>query len=85
MNILQILWKLGYEVLSFNEDGEYKIQLGHEREKRHGYSKETWTVKVKEVSFNGLGNLVVDFTETKEDNCFDIFEYGNRDTDELYE
>lgn len=77
MNIIQVLWKLGYEVLSFNENGEYTIQLGHEREKRHGYNKETWIVKVKEVSFNGLGNLVVDFTETKEDNCFDIFEYGN--------
>lgn len=84
MNIIQVLWKLGYEVLSFNENGEYTIQLGHEREKRHGYNKETWIVKVKEVSFNGLGNLVVDFTETKEDNCFDIFEYGNMDIDELY-
>ena len=84
MNIIQVLWKLGYEVLSFNENGEYTIQLGHEREKRHGYNKETWIVKVKEVYFNWLGNLVLDFTETIEDNCFDIFEYGNMDVDELY-
>ncbi|MCB2309028.1 hypothetical protein LGL08_20200 [Clostridium estertheticum] len=84
MNILDVLWKLGYDVISFNEDGEYKVQFGLERQKRHGYDHMTYTIKVKEVSFNKLGNLVVDFTEVAEDNCFDVFEYKNMSADELY-
>jgi len=85
MNILQVLLKLGYDILSFNENGEYKVMFGHERQKRHGYDNTRWNIKVKEVSFNGFGNLVVDFTEVDEENCFDVFEYGNMDSDELYD
>ena len=84
MNILQILWKLGYDVLSFNEEGEYRVQLGHERELREGYSQEQSTIRVKEVGFNGFGNLYVTFTEADIDNCFDSYEFKNMDPKELY-
>ncbi|WP_443662436.1 hypothetical protein [Clostridium sp.] len=84
MNIIDVLHKLGYDVLSFNENGEYTVMLGHDRQLKEGYTQERWTIKVSEVSFNGFGNLVVFFSETKEDNCFDGFEYKNMDADELY-
>ena len=84
MSIIQILQTLGYDIISFNEDGEYKVQLGHERQKRHGYSKDTWNIKVKEVSFNKLGNLFVDFAEVGEDAGFDFYEHKNMNVDELY-
>jgi len=83
MNILEVLWKLGYEVLSF-DSGVYKIQFGHEREKRHGYCNDIYEVRVSEVGFNGLGNLYVFFQEVGTDNCLDVYEFKNMDSDELY-
>jgi len=84
MNILEILWKLGYDVLSFNEDGEYKIQFGKARQVKEGYTEKRNIVKVKEVGFNGFGNLYVTFTEVGTDNCFDSYEYKNMGSDELF-
>jgi len=83
MNILEVLWKLGYDVLSFS-NGVYKIKFGHEREKRHGYCDDTYEVCVSEVGFNGFGNLYVFFQEVGTNNCLDAYEFKNMDSDELY-
>jgi len=84
MNIIEILWKLGWDILSFNEDGEYKIQLGHDRQLKDGYSQDKYLVRVNDVSFNGFGDLVVTFTEVGTGNCFDAYEYRNMDKEELF-
>ena len=46
MNIADVLNLLGYDIISFNENGEYKVMLGHDRQKRHGYCQETWILKI---------------------------------------
>lgn len=96
MNIIEILWKLGWDVLSFNEDGEYKIQLGKARKdytdakirkkiiSYDGSTSDIYTVKVSEVGFNGIGNLYVDFRDVETGNCIDAYEYKNMNYDELY-
>jgi len=84
MNIISILWKLGYDVLSFNEAGEYKIMFGHDRQKRQGFSQETYIVKACGVSFNGFGNLFVSFDDVETGECVDCFEFGNMGPEELY-
>lgn len=96
MNIIQILWKLGWDVLSFNEEGEYKIQLGKARkdltDKRIedgsigyvGSTSDIETVKVDEVGFNGSGDLYVLFTSVENGDCIDCFEYRNMASDELF-
>lgn len=96
MNVIEILWKLGWDVLSFNEDGEYKIQLGNARrdytdkqirKKVIGYvgsTRDIYTVKVTEVSFNGFGNLFVNFEDINTGDSIDCYEYKNMGTDELF-
>jgi hypothetical protein len=59
-------------------------QLGHDRQLKDGYSQETNTIKVKEVGFNGFGNLFVTFTEVDTANCFDAYEFKNMAPNELY-
>lgn len=96
MNVIEILWKLGWDVLSFNEEGEYKIQFGKARKdytdekirkKIIGYKGSTsdiFTVKVAEVGFNGIGNLYVGFNDIENNDCIDCYEYKNMGADELY-
>lgn len=97
MNIIQILWKLGWDVLSFNEDGEYKIQLGKSRkdltdkqieEGSIGYigsTRDIYTVKVEAVGFNGIGDFYVFFKEVSSGVLIDGYEYKNMDADELFD
>lgn len=96
MNIIEILWKLGWDVLSFNEDGEYKITLGKVRRdltnKRIadgdigyvGSTDDVFTVKVSDVGFNGLGNMYVFFNDVNTGDCIDGYEYNNMSKDELF-
>lgn len=96
MNIIQILWKLGWNVLSFNEDGEYKIQVGKIR-KNLTYKKEKegiidliedldkiYTVKVVDVGFNGFGDLYLYFEDVETGYCVDCYEHNNMAADELF-
>lgn len=97
MSIIKILWKLGWDILSFNEDGEYKIQLGKARKNltdkkiKDGlisYDSSTsdiYTVKVDEVGFNGFGDLYVFFKEVNTKDLIDAYEYKNMDEDELFD
>lgn len=96
MNVIEILWKLGWDVLSFNGEGEYKIQFSNERISRYhekienedfdfdGDLEEIYTVKVSEVTFNDYGDLFVSFEDTKTGEIVDEYEYKNMDNDELY-
>lgn len=95
MNILDVLHKLGYDVVSFN-DGVYKIQNTTEKIKRlrkqidageigyKGSIYDKYEVKIGEVSFNGLGNLYVEFVSLDETEIIDAYEYRNMDPDDLY-
>lgn len=96
MNIIEILWKLGWDVLSFNEEGEYKIQLGTARKNLTdkqieegsityvGSTSDIYTVIVSEVGFNGLGNLFVFFDDLKTGDTIDAYEYKNMSNDEMF-
>lgn len=99
MNVIDILNKLGWDILSFN-NGVYKVRMTHERIKREkkkietgeiNYIEEfdpltkTFNICVEEVCFNKLGNLFVAFSEVdSSDGSFDCFEYRNMSYDELY-
>lgn len=96
MNVIQILWKLGYDVLSFNDDGEYTIVFNKARKKIYsskikkgiikfdGSLDDKYTVKVGEVSFNGSGDLFVEFLDVNTDEVIDAYEYRNMEEDELF-
>ncbi len=96
MNIIQILWKLGWDVLSFNEEGKYKIQLGTTRKNLtdkqikdgsigyEGSTSNIYTVKVDDVGFNGLGDLYVSFKDTETGDLIDAYEYKNMGENELF-
>lgn len=98
MNVIEILNKLGWDILSF-KDGIYKVQMTHERWKREkqqieagemtyveGYNPliDTFNVYVDEVCFNEFGNLFVSFSELESNAVFDCFEYRNMSFNELY-
>lgn len=96
MNIIQILWKLGWDVLSFNEDGEYKIQVGKIR-KNLTYKKEKegiigpvedidkiYIVKVIDVGFNVFGDLYLSFEDIETGDLIDCYEHNNMAADELF-
>lgn len=99
MNVIDILNKIGWDVLAF-KDGIYTVQMTHERWNRErkkievkemaydeGYQPltDTFDIYVDEVSFNQLGNLFVSFTEVGvTDGSFDGYEYKNMSYDELY-
>ena len=95
MNIMDILHKLGYDVVSFS-DGVYKIQnttakinrlrkqieageIGYE-----GSIYDEYEVKVGDVCFNKLGNLYVEFVSLDGEEIIDVYEHRNMDPDELY-
>lgn len=96
MNVIEILWKLGYDVLSFNESGEYKIEFNEERKEIYrskikkglmsfeGSLDKQYHVKVGEVTFNGLGNLFVEFLEVNTNEIIDTYEYRNMSDEELF-
>ena len=98
MNVIDILTKLGWDILSF-KDGIYTVKMTHERWKREKkkieagemtYTEEynpltdTFNIYVEEVCFNELGNLFVSFSEVESNDPFDCFEYRNMSYDELY-
>lgn len=98
MNVIDILTKLGWDILSF-KDGIYTVKMTHERWKREKkkieagemtYIEEynpltdTFNIYVEEVCFNELGNLFVSFWEVGSNASFDSFEYRNMSYDELY-
>ena len=78
MNIIEILWKLGYKVISFNE-GLYKIKLTDSKKDklRKNYDclvddyEEVRTISIGSVGFNCYGDLYVEFLE--ENNFFDKY------------
>lgn len=96
MNIIEILWRLGWDVLSFNENGEYKITLGRARKdltdkkiedgliSYEGSTYDVYTVKISNVCFNGLGNLCVDFDDIDTGDGIDTYEHKNMAKDELF-
>lgn len=96
MNVIEILWKLGWDVLSFNEEGEYKIQLGTARKDLidkqikegcityEGSTSDIYTTIVSEVGFNGLGNLFVFFNDLKTGDIIDAYEYKNMSNNEIF-
>lgn len=98
MNIFDILRKIGYDIISVTEDGIYKVQFTNERlndmrkeieEGKMGFEGDlngTWDIHVNEVSFNGYGNLYVQFKEVGGDDegfFFDAYEYRNMDKEYL--
>lgn len=87
MNIINVLWALGWEVLSFTENGEYKIQLSETKKNLidkklndgligyKGSTSDTYNVRVCNVKFNNLGNLYVSFEDAKTGIYIDSYEY----------
>ncbi|MBS6502937.1 MAG: hypothetical protein KH415_15175 [Clostridium sp.] len=77
MNVIDILNKLGWDILSFN-NSIYKVRMTHERIKREQKKNEageinyiegfdpltkTFDICVEEVCFNNFVNLFVSFSE----------------------
>lgn len=90
MNVIDILHELGYDVVSFDGEGHYKVLINRKKREAMKQSGDTYTynlmdtfeIYVEEVEFNGLGDLCVTFKEvgTEEENiCFDVYEYRNND------
>lgn len=94
MNVIEILMKMGYEIISVN-DGVYGVQYTNER-KMHiqeqvekgelhedikEYLNATIYLCVGEVSFNEFGNLFVEFLEEKHaSSTWECYEYRNKDS-----
>ena len=98
MNIIEILWKLGYDVIESNSNNKkYTITYSSERKRRmwkqikegtltvqNELLNDIFNVTVGEVSFNNLGNLFVEFIDINTKETIDVFEYGNMKENELY-
>ena len=98
MNIIEILWKIGYDVLkSDSEKCEYVIMYTPERKRRtwkqikdgemqveNELLDDTYVVTVGEVSFNQCGDLYVEFIDVNTKVCIDFYEHKNMKEDELY-
>ncbi|MBE6088136.1 MAG: hypothetical protein E7206_08870 [Clostridium beijerinckii] len=98
MNIIEILWKIGYDVLkSDSEKCEYTIMYAPERKRRmwkqikdgtitveNDLLNDIYTVTVGEVCFNQCGDLYVEFTDVNTKKCIDFYEHKNMKEDELY-
>ena len=83
MNVIHILWELGYDVLNVN-NGIYTIATSSTRcqkEKKYNINTEakidqTYNVFVEEVGFNKFGNLFVSFQEIGHpEYVFALYEY----------
>ena len=97
MNVIDILNKLGWEIVSL-KNGYYEVQMTTERYHREfikrkngeieydkGFDpKGIFEIYVDKVSFNDLGNLYVSFREVDSNNLFDMYEYKNMRSDEIY-
>lgn len=95
LNIYNFLQILGYDVVGFTEDGVYTVCYNAERLRRlyadidagdticdfdiHGNF-----VVTAEAFFNGVGGLVVEFTEVETGDCLDVYEFGNMPGRDLY-
>lgn len=98
MNIIEILWKLGYDVLkSDSADKRYAVAYSSERKRRmwkqikegtltveNELLNDTFNVTVGEVSFNPTGDLCVEFVDADTKEIIEVFEYRNMKEDELY-
>ena len=96
MNVIEILWKLGYDILSISEEGEYKIKFSVERKERYRNKikkgimtfnrslDDEYLVKVGDVNFNDTGNLFVEFLDVNTNEIIDTYEYKNMSNDELF-
>ncbi|PYG84900.1 hypothetical protein LY28_03521 [Ruminiclostridium sufflavum DSM 19573] len=90
MNVIDILRKIGYDIISIS-DGVYTVR--NTTEKIQDMVKEaeadeandfdiydTYKLVVNEVKFNGFGNLSVSFKRLEHpDEVWDAFEYRNMD------
>ncbi|WP_321833446.1 hypothetical protein [Clostridium butyricum] len=98
MNIIEILWKLGYDVLESNStDKRYTITYSSERKRRmwkqikegtlaveNELLNDVFHITVGEVGFNPTGDLCVEFVDVNTKEIIEIFEYRNMKESELY-
>ncbi len=99
MNIIKILWKIGYDVIGLDsERGEYKVTFSSERKRRtweqirlgktsveNELLDDVYVLQVNEVSFNKSGDLFVEFTDVYTNECIDCYEHNNMAPHELYD
>lgn len=93
MNIIQILWKLGYDVIeSDSVEKKYVIQYSAERRRRMRAKTSVddkelikfFHVTIGDVQFNEVGDLYVEFIDINTHEILDAYEYNNMQQDELY-
>ncbi|MDU2491144.1 MAG: hypothetical protein E7D27_11265 [Clostridium celatum] len=92
MNIIDILWSIGYDVLSF-ENSIYEVSMSHQKWLKENeisrksdeinISKRSF-IKVRDVGFNDLGNLYVVFINVDDNSFFDSYEYTVKENDKLF-
>lgn len=98
MNVIDILKKLGYDVLESNHEQKiYTVRCSKEKKKRllmqikagkiaveKEFLNSAYVIVVTEVSFNDNGNLYVEFRDAESYTLFDAYEYQNMSEDELF-
>lgn len=85
MNVLEILKRLGWEILSADNMEEiYTITQSTERINRCEEKSKKVTVTISQMCFDELGNLYVEFVEHKTNKYIDNYLHNGMQPDELY-
>lgn len=89
MNIIEILKKLGWNIITANnESHEYTVIESQERLAReteqNGIIYGEITIFLKKVSFNEFGNLYVLFHDKKTNSYVDNYLHNEMEANELY-
>lgn len=98
MNIIEILWKLGYDVIESNSvTKNYSIQYSSERKRRmwkamkegklsveNELLNDIYHVTIGELNFNDTGDLFIEFVDVNTKETMDVFEYRNMKENEIY-
>ncbi len=98
MNIIEVLWKLGYDVIESNSiTKKYTVQFSTERKRRmwkaikegtlsvnNELLNDMYYITVGELSFNDTGDLFIEFIDINTKETIDVFEYRNMKDNEIY-
>lgn len=85
MNVLDILKRLGWEIISADNVEElYTIIQSNERLNRSQESVKTHTVTISQMCFDEIGNLYVEFVDHQTGQYVDNYLHNGMDPQELY-
>ncbi len=85
MNVLDILRKLGWEIISAdNLEEKYTITQSAERITRAEEKSKMVTVTIGQMFFDEIGNLYVEFVDDKNHAFVDNYIHNGMEPSELY-